>query len=108
MSGPVQQTIEEKLSKLFSPIHLEVINESHKHSVPRSSETHFKVVVVSKEFEGKTLLEQHRMVNEALKEELSNGVHALSITSRKPEQWSQSQKVSETPNCMGGSKADKK
>ena len=31
----------------FAPLHLEVTNESHMHSVPAGSETHFKVIVVS-------------------------------------------------------------
>ena len=40
----------------MQPSHLEVINESHMHNVPRSSETHFKVVVVAEAFEGVPLI----------------------------------------------------
>lgn len=49
------------------------------HSVPKGSETHFKVVVVSDQFKDKTLLDRHRAVNQLLDEELKSGVHALSI-----------------------------
>ena len=63
----------------FQPSHLEVINESNMHNVPKGSETHFKVVVVSDSFEGLSLVKRHRAVNEVLAQELQSGVHALSI-----------------------------
>ena len=45
-----------------------------------SGETHFKVIIVSDVFEGKILIDRHRLVNECLAIELSEkGVHALSI-----------------------------
>jgi stress-induced morphogen len=40
---PVEAMIVERITAAFSPIHLEVVNESYKHSVPKGSETHFKV-----------------------------------------------------------------
>ena len=40
---------------------------------------HFKAFVKSKKFEGKTMIEQHRMVYDSLKEEFKNGLHSLSI-----------------------------
>jgi stress-induced morphogen len=43
-------TIETKLTDALHPDHLEVINESHMHSVAPGSETHFKVLVVSPTF----------------------------------------------------------
>ncbi|MCU7948134.1 MAG: BolA/IbaG family iron-sulfur metabolism protein [Candidatus Thiodiazotropha sp. (ex Cardiolucina cf. quadrata)] len=46
-----QKTIQQKLQSAFSPLHLEVINESHMHSVPEGAESHFKVVVVSEAFQ---------------------------------------------------------
>lgn len=64
---------------LTQPTHLEVFNESYMHNVPKGSETHFKVVVVSEEFDGVSLIKRHRMVNNALRDELAGGVHALSI-----------------------------
>lgn len=55
--GPIETSIRTKISKALSPAHLEVINESTMHNVPPGSETHFKVVVVSEEFEGKMPLQ---------------------------------------------------
>ena len=87
MEGVVGKAIEGKLQAAFSPSHLQIINESHMHNVPKNSETHFKVVVVSDVFEGVKLLQRHRDVNEILKEELAGPVHALSISAKTPSQW---------------------
>ena len=100
--GPVSQSIHGKLSAKFSPLHLEIINESYMHNVPRGSETHFKVLVVSDQFRDTKLIARHRMVNESLSEELQSGVHALSIVAKTPEQWSQGQTVEKSPACRGG------
>ena len=74
-SGPIFNSIESKLNSAFNPIHLDIINESYMHNVPKGSETHFKVVIVSENFkEMKSLIQKHRAVNEVLAEELSNGI----------------------------------
>jgi stress-induced morphogen len=101
----VQRRIEQKLHERLSPSVLEVINESSMHSVPPGSETHFKVVVVSAAFEGKALVERHRLVYEALGDEMRAGVHALTITSRTPAEWQTNGAVAASPPCLGGSKA---
>ncbi|KAF4317972.1 hypothetical protein BBO99_00001146 [Phytophthora kernoviae] len=105
-SGPVALRIQEKLQSAFNPQYLDVINESHMHSVPKNSETHFKVVVVTEQFEGKPLIQRHRMVNAVLQQELDAGVHALSIMSKTPAQWDPSKAVQASPNCRGGMKVD--
>jgi stress-induced morphogen len=105
-TGPVARRIHEKLLAAFAPSHLDVINESHMHSVPKGSETHFKVVVVSEQFDGKPLLQRHRMVNAALQNELDTGVHALSILSKTPTQWEGNTTVKPSPNCRGGMLVD--
>ena len=49
---------------------------------------HWQVIVVSSQFAGKSLVEQQRMVNEALKEEMaSQRIHALTMKLYTPEQW---------------------
>ncbi|BBH05525.1 BolA-like family protein [Prunus dulcis] len=56
----------------------------------------FTIEVVSEKFEGKRLLERHRVVNAALEEEMKQ-IHALSIKKAlTPEQWKQQQE-SEKP-----------
>lgn len=99
-----QQTIERKLREALSPQHLEVTNESHMHNVPDGSESHFKVLLVSDQFAGKSLLARHRMVNSALAEELQSGVHALALHTMTNEEWfDKGGKVAESPPCLGGS-----
>jgi acid stress-induced BolA-like protein IbaG/YrbA len=49
---------------------------------------HWQLIVVSPAFEGKGLLEQHRLVNEALKEPMNDQrIHALSLKTFSPAQW---------------------
>lgn len=100
--GPVEQIIEAKLVTDFSPSHLEIHNESFMHSVPKNSETHFKVIVVSDKFENVPLIGRHRLINATLASELAKDVHALSITARTPAQWDKSSSISPSPTCTGG------
>ena len=73
------------------------------HNVPRGSETHFKVVVVSDKFVSLPLIKRHRLVNDVLAEELAAGVHALSIVAKTVEQWEKANKdVEPSPACRGG------
>ncbi|XP_069689996.1 bolA-like protein DDB_G0274169 isoform X2 [Periplaneta americana] len=100
---PVEQAIHRKLTDSFSPVHLDIMNESYMHNVPRGSETHFKVIVVSSNFDKLPLIKRHRLVNDILKDELKNGVHALSITAKTPAEWdSSSKQICPSPACRGG------
>ena len=80
--------IQEKLAKAFSPVELEVLNESDQHahhaSSPGTGESHFRVRIIAEVFENKNRLERHRMVNEVLSEELAGPVHALAISAHSP------------------------
>ncbi len=100
----VQTGIEKKLAETFSPLHLEVINESSNHNVPEGSESHFKVVIVSPQFEGKNLLARHRLVNACLKEELEHAIHALAIHAYTEAEWQETTSAPMSPPCLGGGK----
>lgn len=82
------QTIREKLMIAFEPVRLDVINESHLHAGHRNSpgtgESHYRVLIVSPAFAGKTRVARHRMVNDALAEELAGRVHALALATYAP------------------------
>ncbi|XP_070543955.1 DNA-binding transcriptional regulator BolA-like [Ptychodera flava] len=105
-SGPVQAIINKKLTENLQPVHIQVINESYMHNVPKGSETHFKVVIVSDKFEKQTLLKRHRIVNDILQDELDGPVHALSIQAKTPQQWEESGVISKSPPCLGGMKLE--
>lgn len=102
----IAQSIEGKLGAL-APAHLEILNESHMHSVPPNSETHFKVVVVSDSFDGQNRVARHQSVNRILADELAGPVHALSIQAFTPAEWRErGGYVPESPQCLGGGKVD--
>ena len=81
-------SITNKLREAFSPESLDVSDESHLHEGHAGhrpgGETHFRVYIVSKAFEGKSRIERHRMINSTLAAELSGGVHALAIKAEAP------------------------
>lgn len=99
----IQSDIESKLTDRFQPSHLQVINESGNHNVPAGSESHFKVIIVSNEFDKQSLINRHRMVNQALATELNTKIHALAIHAYTPVDWSEKkQQTPDSPPCKGG------
>ena len=99
----IENQIQTKLNSAFQPAFLDVENESHKHNVPPGSESHFRVTVVSVEFEGMSLVKRHQRINEVLSEEIEGPVHALSIRAKTPEQWENAAGlIQPTPQCDGG------
>ncbi|WP_157989762.1 BolA family protein [Candidatus Erwinia haradaeae] len=84
----VHKKIEEKLRMAFSPTYIDIRNDStlhHRASIDIAS--HFKVFIVSEQFNNQNLLTRHRQIYSVLKQELSNGIHALSITSYTQKEW---------------------
>jgi len=85
-----EQRIREILGKTFCPTLLEIEDESGKHAghtgVRMHGGGHFVVRIVATRFRGKTRVERHRMVNEALGDAFETGIHALSIKAKTPEE----------------------
>ena len=103
----IQRRIEAKVRAELTPIHLEVINESHKHNVPPGSESHFRLVIVTDRFRGKVTVERHRTVHRILDRELAGEIHALALTTMTPEEWTAADgKVPPSPPCSGGDGTD--
>ncbi len=78
-----KEIIETKLSVL-NPHFLKVIDESQLHAGHSgnpngNAESHFVINIASKQLEGLSLIKQHRTINDLLKDEFNNGLHALSI-----------------------------
>ena len=84
----VEASIHEKLVQALQSTRLDVVNESHLHAGHRTSpgtgESHFRVLVVSQAFAGKSRIERHRMINDTLAAELKAKVHALAIKAYAP------------------------
>jgi len=76
------------LTERFAPTHLVVTDESHQHrghaGWREGGETHFRLDIVSAAFGGKSRVERHRLVNEALGPAFAGGLHALAIRARAP------------------------
>ena len=105
----IHTAIEQKLLKAFDPVFLDVIDESHMHSVAPGAESHFKVVIVTPAFDGMRLLQRHRAVNAIVAEELAVKIHALALHTYTPVEWYEyyAEKPPASPKCFGGSKREK-
>ena len=76
-------TIAAKLKIALQADFIEVLDVSHEHAGHggwrEGGETHFRVTIRSPQFAGKNRVQQHRMVNSLLADELANGIHALEM-----------------------------
>ncbi len=102
----IEAVIEQKLLSAFAPLYLNVVNESHQHNVAPGSESHFKVTIVSRDFEDERLIKRHRAVNAVLATELAEHIHALALHTYTEKEWQDyySDSVPLSPRCLGGSK----
>ena len=101
---PIQTEIETRLVDALSPEFLEVVNESGNHNVPAGSESHFKVTVVAATFEGRRLIERHRLINELLAPQLAGEVHAVAMHTYTAAEWqARFGAIPDSPLCRGGS-----
>ena len=101
----MQILLESKLATAFAVAHLQIENESHKHNVPPGSESHFRVVMVSDDFTGKSLLARHRAVYGAVQAELAGGIRALALHTYTLGEWLQiNGSAPVSPPCRGGGK----
>ena len=87
----------------LSPVHLEVLDESHMHS--RGLETHYKAVVAAAAFAGIRAVQRHQLVYRTLGP-LMQEIHALALHTYTPEEWAQTGAAPDSPTCHGGSKHD--
>jgi BolA protein len=80
--------IEATLRQALQPVQLTIEDESARHAghagAAAGGETHYRVSVVSESFRGLGRVERSRMVHQILSQELSTGLHALSLSLRSP------------------------
>ncbi|XP_052205237.1 protein BOLA2 [Diospyros lotus] len=87
--GVTKEGVESSLTSKLNPSHLAVKDTSG------GCGASFEIEIVSEQFEGKRLLERHRMVNAALAQEMKE-IHALSIKKAlTPNQWNEQQQQQE-------------
>lgn len=79
--------IKNRLTEVFSPSSLEIVDDSARHAGhagARAGGGHFLVTIVSDAFEDKSLIQRHRLVYDALGEAMQSDIHALSIKANTP------------------------
>lgn len=84
----VSARMETKLTEVFSPIELEVIDESEEHrghgGWREGGETHFRIRMTAPSFADMNRVARSRAVHKALEEELAGPVHALALELAAP------------------------
>ena len=81
----LSDTIKQKLVDALDVSSIEIIDETHKHKGhPQSSGGHFRLIIVSRNFEGLSLIERHRLIYKTLGSMMKKEIHALSINAKIP------------------------
>ena len=84
----VKSVLLERLANL-TPLRLELVDESAKHAGhggAKSGGRHYRLLIVSAEFSGKSTLLRHRLIYDTLGELMRSKIHALSIQALAPEE----------------------
>ena len=93
MPSTTENTLRQRITAACAPVHLEIEDESHLHKghvgVRALGGGHFNLLVVSRRFEGQPLVQRHRMIYEAVGDLLPQEVHALSMRTLAPSEWSE-------------------
>ena len=86
--GQVEKSLEMKLTEAFAPTELDIVDQSHLHAghagAPGGGESHFRIRIVSAQFDGLGRVARQRAINNVLKAELAGPVHALSLQALTP------------------------
>ena len=86
----IAEAIETKLTRALDPLRLEIVDESNLHAghagARPEGETHFRVKIVSRAFDGKSRIDRQRMVFEALADEMESRIHALTLKTLTPDE----------------------
>lgn len=84
----IKEEIEHILTEKFAVTRLHIVDDSAKHAGHKEAQLsgggHYYLLIVSKDFEGLSLQQRHRMVNNALKDHFKKGIHALSLKALTP------------------------
>ena len=94
----IESTINKIINESYNPLYIELVNESFMHNVPRGSESHFKLVVVSNIFKNMTLIQRHKHIYSSLSEVMKN-IHALSINAYDIEEFKLNPTPPSSPDC---------
>ena len=97
-TGPIESQIINTLSTSMNLSSLKIINESFMHNVPKGSESHFKIVVVTNDFNNLSIIQRHKLIYKIL-DNLMNKIHALSIHAFNEEEFKLNPVILDSPEC---------
>jgi len=84
--------IQDILQNKFSPDYIKIVDDSERHlghaGQKESGGSHYTIILVSDSFEGKTLLERHRAVYDAVEMDRSESIHAFALKVYTSKEWS--------------------
>ncbi len=86
--GVIAQDIERVLREALQPTALEVTDDSHLHAGHAGAREgrHFSVRITSARFAGMSRVSRHRLVYDSLLRLIPQGIHALAIQARSPDE----------------------
>ncbi|MDO4224190.1 MAG: BolA family protein [Acinetobacter sp.] len=86
--NPLEQQLFTALQAL-QPQHIDILNESDRHGgYYPGKESHFKVVIVSEQFQGLRLVQRHQKVYALTPHLVTAGkIHALALHAYTPDEW---------------------
>ena len=82
--------IRTRLEAALAPESLQVEDEGHMHighEGAKDGRGHFRVLIVSEQFQGKTPIQCHRLIYQALGELMQTDIHALAIDAYTPDEF---------------------
>ena len=85
-----QQRVERVLQDGFAPEHLKIEDQSHLHAGHAGAKgggSHYRLTIVSEHFAGRSRLERHRLLYDALGSLMQVEIHALAIRAFTPDEW---------------------
>ena len=96
--GSIENKIINTLNECMNISSLKILNESFMHNVPKDSESHFKIVIVSNDFNDLSHMQRHKLVYKHLGT-IMNDIHALSIHSFNYDEFKLNPAILDSPEC---------
>lgn len=94
----IENKIINTLNECMNISSLKILNESFMHNVPEGAESHFKIVIVSNDFNNLSHIQRHKLVYKHL-DTIMNDIHALSIQSFNDEEFKLNPIILDSPEC---------
>jgi BolA family transcriptional regulator, general stress-responsive regulator len=84
----MEERIAARLTEALNPVALEIVDESDRHAGHAGARagggTHYRLRIVSAQFERRSRVERHRLVYGLLDAEFADGLHALALVAKAP------------------------